>query len=107
MKNEIPLKIKTLQLDIIKRFMSEEQFNEFTKQYQSSRLAWRTSSRGDYLAIPLTEDEKNILKIYLRDVDTPITALERELNLKQGHMNHIVQRAALKCLYQNKDKISF
>lgn len=97
---------KTIQLDIIKRFMTEEQFNEFISQYKDNRMSFRTADRAESLSVPLTDDEKKALKVYLRDVESPVSVLERDLGLPQGHLYQRAARAAVKYLYQNSDKVN-
>lgn len=97
---------KTLQLDIIKRFMNDEQFNEFVNAYKANRRSMRVANRAEILEKKIPADEMEVLRVYLRDTETPIAVLERELNLRPGMLVQRAGKIALKCLYQNKKKIS-
>lgn len=96
---------KTLQKDVVARFMTPEQFKEFMETYQSNRLTFRNASRAEALSIKLTEEEKNTLKVYFRDTETAMSVLERELGYTQGMLYQKAARAAVKILFQNKEKI--
>lgn len=92
---------KTLQVDIVKRFMSDEEWYEFRKEYLQVRHSQQGSNRAVAMNMDINPDEKEILAVYTQDTDLSI----RELNEKYPGMNvaYRAGRTALKIIHQHPE----
>ncbi len=99
--------VRHYQADILKRFMSDREYSEFRRQYASNRRSYKYANRADSLEITVPENEKEVLRAYLEDTDTPIRELAEQFNLlRPTRVHQVSARAALRLLYQNPDVLS-
>ena len=92
---------KTLQIEIVKRFMSDKEWAEFQKEYWSNRYTPQGRNRSKNLSIDVTTQEKEVLKVYLEETDASTAELrERFPGLNPAYT---AGRAALKLMYQNPE----
>lgn len=99
-------KMETLQAEIVRRFMNDDEWNEFMKEYRSNRRGRGFgANRAIALSEPLTSLEKEALLAYLDDTDVPTTVLAATLNIPATQVHSKVYRAGIKFLYQNLDAL--
>ena len=92
---------KTLQVDVVKRFMSDEEWREFQKEYWKNRYTQHGWNRTQTLSMEITEEEKEALKAYLLETDTSTAELKKRFPKKNP--SYTAGRCALKFLYQNQE----
>lgn len=92
---------KTLQVSIVKRFMTDEEWAEFQKEYWSNRHAQQFRDRGKSLGIEVSEDEKEMLRTYVEDTSLSHTELKEMFPGK--NVAYTSGRIALRILYQNQE----
>jgi hypothetical protein len=100
-------KRKTLQFNILKRFMSEEEIKDLLSGYKANMKHGYYKNRGEILSSPIDPIEKKILRKYLFETDKAIREIAKEMEIKSewGYISK-AGRAAMKVLYQNRDKLN-
>lgn len=101
--NKKAQRIKTIQTSILQRFMNEGEIENLLKNYRGS-FRGGSKNRIANLEAPLKRAEKVAIKAYLSD--KPMKEIDAELkSTSAGLILGRAQRAGLKLLWQNKDKI--
>ena len=96
---------KTLQLDIIERFLTPEEFKTFLDTYQKNRKHLRESNRFAALEKPVTPEDLQFLKEYLSDTTVTTKQLAERNNIKLHQVDYRVSKTALRLIAQNKEKL--
>lgn len=96
---------KAFQTKVLKKFMTEEEMNQFFGKYDSNRRAHGYhGSRKVSLAKPTNRLEREALKFYLFD-DRTLRKLSSDLGYTDhSHFDVLARSAAMKILYQNREK---
>ena len=88
--------MKTIQLDILRRFMSQSDINNLLKSYKGSQKTKGGSMRQYFLESTPTSTYLSELEAYLTDFDTPLSVTAR---------TH-ARSAAVRLIYQHPEVIS-
>ena len=92
---------KTLQVSIVKRFMTDEEWAEFQKEYWSNRHAQQFRDRGRSLGIEITDEEREMLGTFIED--TSISNAKLNEMFPGKNVAYTSGRIALRFLYQNQE----
>lgn len=98
---------RTLQRNVVKRFLSKKQFKKFIKEYDKNKHGGFYGRFGG-LVRPLTKTQReSLLLYYFGDKEKSFKQVIADSSLKTpGSALSSACRAALKILYQNKDKLN-
>ena len=91
---------KTLQTDIVKRFMSDEEWREFKKEYWSNKHTQSSRDRSISLGAKITPTEKEALIAYTQDTDVSIKEL-KEMYKGEGDFFYVVSKTAIRIIHQH------
>ena len=95
---------KTLQVDIVKRFMSDEEWYAFRKEYWKNRHTQQGRTRTITLSRVVAPEEKEMLIAYTQDTEVPYAELKRRF---KGHdVAYQAGRAAIRIVHQNPEILS-
>lgn len=96
-------KTKTLQTEILSRFLSDEEYALLRGRYNQARKGWGGSKREDSLSVPVTQEEKALLKTYLEDTDISMRELAESVNLQPSQVRGQAVKTAFALLFQNHE----
>lgn len=98
---------KTMQADIIRRFLTDSEYKQFMKVYSENRksIGGYRGDRSISLSQALTQKETDALIAYVNTFDKPLSEIEAELGIDKNKFHSIVYRAAVKMVYQNKEAL--
>lgn len=92
---------KTLQTEIVKRFMSDAEWDEFQKEYWSSKKGIGDVNRARYLANEISKEDLDLLKVYVTDTDISVREMKSTVTYK--NIGYRVGRKALRVLHQHPE----
>ena len=87
--------MKTLQTEVLQRFLNDKDFNSLIKEYTTHRKTKGGSKRKFMLEIVPTEEDKAILEAYLTDMNTPCKDIHK-------YAGYVARSTAIRLLYQNQ-----
>lgn len=90
-----------LQKNVLKRFMSEEQYAQLEKNYMSHRKTFGGQAKVISLEKVPTAQEKAILKTYLEETELSLADIASRYDIKFWQVAEIVRKTAFRLLYQN------
>jgi hypothetical protein len=95
---------KNISTKIIRRFMSDDEWNDFIRKYRDNRQTsgWGRS-RAENLSEAVSQAELDNLKSYIQDTDTPVSQIAEAAGMSGSKFAGQVERAALKWLYQHQE----
>ncbi|OGZ32289.1 MAG: hypothetical protein A2V69_01115 [Candidatus Portnoybacteria bacterium RBG_13_40_8] len=97
---------RTLQFGILKRFMSDEDIKRLMEGYAVNSRRGLYENRQVGLGEPLNALERSVLKRYLFEEEKSIREICLEVGVRsQWGFISKCGRAALKIVYQNRDKV--
>ena len=96
---------KTLQRDVLSRFMDPAQMAAFEKSYEESLWRKTAKDRAETLSKELTREEADILREYLTETDIKADELSKRYGLNPSTYEYRIMRLALKAVYQKLDKV--
>lgn len=94
---------KTLQYDIMVRFMKKEDLENLMKSYHDNQYGVGGVNRGLRLNIPVTSEELELLRAYTQDVDKSIRAIALKYNTSIGGIFGQVSRTAVRVIAQHPE----
>ena len=98
---------KVVMVDIMRRFMREEEISNFIRQYRSNLFKQhRVSDRSETLGERLTPEELDALRWYVEDTDVSVKEMAEQMNITYGRLVGLAQRAAVKWIFQHQQDIS-
>ena len=100
--SEAAQRSKTLQTEVLRRFMSEREMTAFLASYRNNLKNVREVNRKANLEKELSKEEKEMVETYLRETDTPIKELAKIFGLKEHTFHYRVSQLALRIVYQNQ-----
>lgn len=96
----------TLSTEVLKRFMSAEEFDKLVISYKSNRSAVANCSRFDYIKKPITPEEIEYLTFYVNEADARSSGkYERENNKPAGSVRAGAVMAAVKILFRLRPRL--
>jgi hypothetical protein len=93
-----------LQMDIIKRFMSEDEISDLLEKYQSGKLRTAAQSREESLNKPLDFREKKLLREYLINLDKSINEFAKEAETSRNTFKNRMGDLALRYVFSEMQK---
>lgn len=97
---------KSLSLNVLKRYMSEEELSKILEGYAEHKLttgAWGHKDRSVSLSMPLNDKEMQMLVDYITDFSTSVMELETKHGLKKNGLRSKVQAYSARFIYQNRE----
>lgn len=94
-----------MQAGVVKKFLPKKEYVAFMEKYSEYRGGWGIDGR---LSKPITKVQKDSLRFYIfgdHNKVAEIAAKEMGIHVKPSSLANCSKVAALKLLYQNKDKI--
>ncbi|MEK9208379.1 MAG: hypothetical protein AAB922_07875 [Patescibacteria group bacterium] len=92
---------KTIQLEVLKRFMDDREINAFLKSYRDNRK--RGADRQTSFDQPVTTVEKKMLSAFITETDKSTQALAEQFGMgSPGKYWFTLAKAAIRILYQNR-----
>lgn len=92
---------KTLQVEIVKRFMSDAEWHEFQKEYWNSRFTQQAHNRAGTLGREIDPEGLEMLKAYTQETD--VTYKELKKRFQGRDIAYQAGRTALKIIYQHPE----
>lgn len=92
---------KTLQVGIVKRFMTDAEWAEFQKEYWNNKQGSGTHDRAHTLSAEVTDEDMAQLKAYAVDTDTPLEDIKDASEVK--NVGYRVGRTALRIIHQHPE----
>ena len=92
---------KTLQVQVVKRFMTDEEWTKFQKEYWSNRYAQQSRNRAQSLSLDITSEEIEVLKAYTQETDVSMKELKERFPGKNP--GYSAGRVAVKILHQHPE----
>lgn len=99
----MPLNQKYINMNVVKKFLSEKEFEEFTEKYLANREHLGQNLREWSLKRPITADEMEIIRFYTQDTKRPMKEYCAEKKVKPGYVYGRVQKIALRIVAQHPE----
>ena len=99
---EVAAGTKTIQMNVLQRFMNDKEINTFMRSYREHRLRGKID-RLEQLEAPVTREEKKMLSAFLTETDLSTRELAEKFGMSSpGKYWFNIARAAIRILHQNK-----
>lgn len=85
--------------------MTQDQLSSLLNAYQGAKSASGLKDRTEFLAKPLTEEEKRLVNFYMFETDKMIGDLAKAEKLSPHIVYSRIMRACLKLVYQHREKL--
>jgi len=100
----------SLNVNVMRRFLTEEQFQSLLSSYKKARKTNNAENgidRAENLDQPITQNELEVLRAYLFDTYITMRELAEDFGYKSdAYFYHTAARTALKYLRQKGDVLS-
>lgn len=95
---------KTVQLDIMQRFMTAKELQSFTKAYRANSRHSGSRNRFVKFSTPITEENKEMLRLYFNETFTG-KDIEEKTGDKMQNFTHKVYGIALKLCFEKQRQL--
>lgn len=100
-------KKKSFNGDIIKRMMSDEEFETFWEKYRLSRRVVGVRNRFQIERAPLTDNERKLLNEYFNSTDSALPEISEKYGIPNKSINNVIYRLIVRVAWINKEKLGF
>lgn len=96
---------KTLQVDILQRFLSDKQINELVKGYKEARQGRGARSRFNKFSKEVSNDEKELLRLYFNE-SLDGSDLAEKTGIEVSNLTSKVGAIALRLCYEKQKSLN-
>lgn len=96
---------KSFQVEVMKRFMTDTEYNNFLRAYKQNTKSHWTKNREDSLSEDVSAEDLRIVRAYLLDTNIPVRELAEKFGLAQSRFESRATRACVKLVYKSLEEL--